>query len=162
MSDFDGRTYDAAHDEKRLTTQLKGVLEELRAGGWRTLAQLAAAVGGSEAGVSARLRDLRKQKFGSHDIEGRRVAGGLWEYRLRRSDVARPALPARDTPSHRAEEGVFPKPTINMVEAWTKPAPKYVTCPKCKGLRHEGTGPHGRCRRGPGGAMVNCIGEVVP
>lgn len=59
-------------------------------GAWWTLAELAAHIGHvSEAGVSARLRDLRKARFGSHTIERRRVpnGNGLHEYRLVRGNV---------------------------------------------------------------------------
>ena len=50
-------------------------------GEWRTLDQIRARVGGTEAGVSARLRDLRKPKFGSRIVERRRHEGRQ-EYRL--------------------------------------------------------------------------------
>jgi hypothetical protein len=53
-------------------------------GQWRTLSQIVLHVGGSEAGVSARLRDLRKQKFGAYTVNGRRRSGGLWEYQVTR------------------------------------------------------------------------------
>jgi hypothetical protein len=51
-------------------------------GNWRTLGQIAALVGGSEASVSARLRDLRKKRFGGYDIERKHVGDGLWSYRM--------------------------------------------------------------------------------
>jgi hypothetical protein len=51
-------------------------------GGWWTLPQLAAATGYPEASISARIRDLRKPKFGGHTVERRHVSKGLWEYRL--------------------------------------------------------------------------------
>lgn len=35
----------------------------------------------SEAGLSARIRDLRKAAYGGHTIE-RRKNGSLWEYKL--------------------------------------------------------------------------------
>lgn len=81
---FDGATFDAAKDEQRLTGQLQRVMQAMRDGNWWTLRLLADRVGGSEAGVSARLRDLRKPQFGGtpDDVERRRVmAGGLYEYR---------------------------------------------------------------------------------
>ena len=46
------------------------------------LEELATRCSASQAGVSARLRDLRKAKFGSQTIEKRYVANGLWVYRL--------------------------------------------------------------------------------
>jgi hypothetical protein len=51
-------------------------------GGWHTLDAIARGVGGTQASVSARLRDLRKKKYGSHEIQRVRVTGGLFEYRL--------------------------------------------------------------------------------
>jgi hypothetical protein len=80
---FDGATYDERRDEARLSRQLDRVLECLKRGGWWTLRDLAREAGGSEAGCSARLRDLRKVRNGSHTIERRRVSNsGLWEYRI--------------------------------------------------------------------------------
>lgn len=81
---FQGKTYDAAKDEKRLTSQLERVRRVMADGQWHTLWELAERVNGSEAGVSARLRDLRKERWGARTIERRRVVGGLWEYRMTR------------------------------------------------------------------------------
>jgi len=82
MEDFDGKTYDAARDQKRLSTNLHRVKLELLDGKWHTIPQLARVTNGSEAGVSARLRDLRKDKFGGYVIDRAYVSQGLWEYRL--------------------------------------------------------------------------------
>lgn len=79
---FDGDTYDAGQDGARLTKQLERVRTLMSDGQWRTLAQIAAAVNGSEAGVSARLRDLRKRRFGSLQVERKRADRGLWMYRV--------------------------------------------------------------------------------
>lgn len=79
---FDGYTYEPALDAERLTGQLLRVWQLMRDGKWRTLAEIASAVDGSEAGVSARLRDFRKPKFGALHVDRRRVDGGLYEYRL--------------------------------------------------------------------------------
>jgi hypothetical protein len=82
---FGGVTYDPALDEERLTRQLGRVWELMVDGQWRTLREIAERVGGSEAGVSARLRDLRKPGFGGYKIERRRTGppfSGLFEYRL--------------------------------------------------------------------------------
>ncbi len=82
---LDGSTYSAPLDAIRLGRQLAAVLSALRRGGWWTLAELVAIAGGSEAGVSARLRDLRKPKFGGHQVDRRRrgdPTSGVWEYAL--------------------------------------------------------------------------------
>jgi len=79
---FDGATIDLDLDTPRLTGQLERVKALMSDGNWRCLGDIAAAVHGSEAGVSARLRDLRKQQFGAYRVERKRVTGGLWLYRL--------------------------------------------------------------------------------
>ena len=79
---FDGRTYEPAKDESRLTGHLQKVLALMSDGRWRTLDDIAGRVGCSEASASARLRDLRKPRFGSHTVERQRIEGGLFVYRL--------------------------------------------------------------------------------
>lgn len=80
---FAGQTYDYEKDCKRLTGQLQRVREAMKSGEWFTLSKLQGIVGGSEAGISARIRDLRKASFGGYNVERRRVAeSGLWEYRI--------------------------------------------------------------------------------
>lgn len=78
---FDGVTFDVA-DERRLETQLGRTYVKLRLGEWETLASLATYTGSSEAGVSARIRDLRKPKWGNHTIEADRTDTGLWIYKM--------------------------------------------------------------------------------
>jgi hypothetical protein len=78
---FDGQTLDD-RDTPRLKRQLDGVLRALKTGGWWTLSRLAEEAGGSEAGVSARIRDLRKLRWGAHTIDRRRLPGGLYQYQL--------------------------------------------------------------------------------
>jgi hypothetical protein len=78
---FDGSTYDAARDEVRLTGQLQNVRQILSDNRWHTLSEIAQRIGGSEAGISARIRDLRKPKFGNHTIDRQHIGGGLWRYR---------------------------------------------------------------------------------
>lgn len=54
-------------------------------GEWRTLHQIQAIVGGSEAGISARLRDLRKEQFGTYIVNRKRRGNhscGVWAYQL--------------------------------------------------------------------------------
>ena len=77
---FDGVTYDPKLDYTRLTTQLGKVYNLLNTGRWYTLRQLADLVKAPEASVSARIRDLRKLKFGEHNIEHDRLSNGVWRY----------------------------------------------------------------------------------
>lgn len=79
---FDGLTYSPALDSARLTSQLDRVRYLMLDGNWRTLDQIKERAGGTDASVSARLRDLRKPRFGGFTVERRRVSGGLFEYRL--------------------------------------------------------------------------------
>lgn len=79
---FDGATYEPEHDHTRLKGQLWRVFQLMSDGHYRTLAEISEHAGGSEASVSARLRDLRKDKYGARDIQRERVAGGLWRYRM--------------------------------------------------------------------------------
>lgn len=84
---FDGVTYDPKLDYQRLSGQLKRVFGVMVKGGWYTLSEIAGHTGdASEAAISARLRDLRKSKFGGFQVERRRRGEGkkgLWEYRLK-------------------------------------------------------------------------------
>jgi len=83
-AEFDGETYSPSLDKPRLTSQLKRVFDATYAGGWFTLDEIAAATNdNSVASISARLRDLRKPKFGEYIVERRRRGtAGLWEYRV--------------------------------------------------------------------------------
>jgi len=82
---FDGDTFDLKKDGPRLSTMLDKVYHLMKDGRWRTLSEIRKVTGGSEAGISARLRDLRKEKFQAKyptiEVERRRRAGGLYEYR---------------------------------------------------------------------------------
>lgn len=89
--DFDGTTFDRKNDSERLTGQLRRVYDLMYDQRWRTLSEIKAELlrqhekHDSEAGISARLRDLRKTRFGSHTINRRHKGGetkGLWEYQL--------------------------------------------------------------------------------
>ena len=79
---FDGDTFDQALDGPRIGRQLDAVRDLLLAhrGEYFTLREIQQVAGGSEAGVSARIRDLRKARNGGHDVQRRRRDGGLWEY----------------------------------------------------------------------------------
>jgi hypothetical protein len=82
MGDFDGSTYDPKIDGARLSTQLHAVKMLMSDGQWRTLEDIGRGVEGTNAAISARLRDLRKPKFGGYLVERQRIEGGLYRYRL--------------------------------------------------------------------------------
>lgn len=82
---FGGETYDPALDQDRLSKQLGRVYDAMRGGAWLTLEEIAAKTGDREAGISARIRDLRKSRHGAYTVNKRRRGDpklGLWEYRL--------------------------------------------------------------------------------
>ena len=84
---FDGSTFAPKIDLKRLKSQQADVARAMADGGWHTLHALAFRTGHPEASVSARLRDLRKPRWGSNLIQRQRRGKGLWEYRLLRPEV---------------------------------------------------------------------------
>ena len=80
--DFDGVTYDPERDRERLGAELKRVFDVMADGEWRSLYEISERTHDPAQSISARLRDLRKERFGGHAVERRNVDGGLWEYRL--------------------------------------------------------------------------------
>lgn len=65
------------------------VFDLMRDGQWRTLAEIKNALGAhgfsdisSIAGISARLRDFRKKKYGGFRVECKRIGVGQYRYRL--------------------------------------------------------------------------------
>jgi hypothetical protein len=80
---FEGSTYDMDRDGERLGRQMAAVKRLMIDGRWRTLAEIAKYAGGSQAAVSARLRDLRKIRFGCYSVERRHVVNGVWQYKVR-------------------------------------------------------------------------------
>lgn len=80
----DGDTYEAEFDYERLNDQAKRVYSVIVGGAWWTLGEIAEITRDPEASVSARLRDLRKPRFGALTIErrSRDRERGLFEYRL--------------------------------------------------------------------------------
>ena len=83
--DFDGKTFDPALDGVRLSGQLERIRDIMveAAPRWLTLQDLKFMTDYPETSISARLRDLRKDKFGGYIVNRRRKAGaGTWEYSL--------------------------------------------------------------------------------
>ncbi len=85
---FDGATIVPSRDSKRLGDQLAKVQAIMEHGTWHTLGDLAILCDAPQASISARLRDLRKPKFGEWIVERRYEGNGLFSYRLagRRTD----------------------------------------------------------------------------
>lgn len=84
--DPDGATFDPTLDRARLNRQAQVVFDLVKDHQWRTLREIAAATGEPEASISARLRDLRKVRFGGWIVDRRRRGDpscGIFEYRLR-------------------------------------------------------------------------------
>lgn len=79
---FGGDTFNPEKDGQRLATQLYQVKKLMSDGQWRSLFDIADAVKAPESSVSARLRDLRKTKFGGHTVERKRIRGGTHLYRV--------------------------------------------------------------------------------
>lgn len=83
--DHSGDTYVREFDQDRLNAQTRRVYGLMIDGAWRTLAEISAETGDPEASVSARLRDLRKSRFGGHTVNRRRRGEprmGIFEYQL--------------------------------------------------------------------------------
>ena len=78
----DGETYDPGRDLARLNRQAAAVYELMQDKHWRTLAEIALATGEPEPSISARLRDLRKDRFGGFVVEREYVSHGQWRYRV--------------------------------------------------------------------------------
>ena len=88
---FDGATYEP-EDSLRFGTQLWGVKRIMDDGNWRTIPELdkklrLIGIYATHQGISARLRDLRKAKFGDRKVERRKAKPGLYEYRLLPEEV---------------------------------------------------------------------------
>ncbi len=63
--------------------QLLAVWRVMEDGKWHRLEWIECNVRGTTASISARIRDLRKAKYGGHAIESKpSPGGGSWSYRL--------------------------------------------------------------------------------
>lgn len=92
-----GPAYDEHIDGPRVEKQHEAIRDLMLDGAWRSLSEIAALSGYPEASISAQLRHLRKERFGSYVVEKRRrgeTPGGTWEYSVRPPPPPLP-LPAR-------------------------------------------------------------------
>ena len=79
---FDGRTFNERRDGARLRRKLDIVRRVMADGQPHTLRELARAAKCSTAGASARVRDLRKARYGGRCVLRSHVGRGVWVYRL--------------------------------------------------------------------------------
>ena len=85
MTKFDGPIFDK-NDQGRISKQLDEVRKLMLDGTWRTLGKIQELTGFPQASISARLRDLRKEKFGGFTVDRDRVMRGLYIYRVMRKN----------------------------------------------------------------------------
>ena len=82
---FNGSDYVPDFDDKRLTGQINRIYSLMVDGKWRTLEEISKLTGDGQASISAQLRHLRKERFGSHIVNKRNRGNresGLYEYQL--------------------------------------------------------------------------------
>lgn len=82
MGDRDGETFSRDRDLDRLDSAMGRIYSRMKDRNWYTLAELASAGECSEASASARIRDLRKKKFGGFYVDKANCGDGLWKYRF--------------------------------------------------------------------------------
>lgn len=139
---FDGDTIAADLDNPRLHTQLGQVYKVLVTANeddWFTLSFLGKMVHGSESGISARIRDLRKPHWGSHEIISRRrnvggVLGGVWEYRM---VTRKPLADGQRGPSPRAEAAARVRGFLNTRAGMGAMHPNIITSVGARGEIHH-------------------------
>ena len=82
VDEFDGKHYEGKTDKERLARQIKGVHDHISSGAWKTVEEISMATGYPQPSVSAQLRNLRKERFGGLDVQGR-YRSGTWLSSLR-------------------------------------------------------------------------------
>lgn len=82
LGDRDGQSFSRKRDGARLNKQAQDVFNVMADGRWHTLSDISGKTNHPEASVSARLRDLRKPKFGGFTVERQALSKGLWQYRM--------------------------------------------------------------------------------
>ena len=81
-----GPAYSKEKDGKRIAKQIDAIKDYMLSVGWKTLAEIEEALGYPQASISAQLRHLRKERFGSYQVDKQRTKpkGGTWMYRVRK------------------------------------------------------------------------------
>lgn len=81
------------HGAREPHPQLDAVWQVVRDGLWYSIEDIALLAGCAPTSASARLRDLRKPKYGGWDVERAYAGGKQWRYRVReKAAAARPAV----------------------------------------------------------------------
>jgi hypothetical protein len=82
---FNGPDYKPKLDDVRLTGQVERIYKAMADGVWRTLDEINSITNDPQASISAQLRHLRKERFGSNVVNKQRRGDpkqGLFEYQL--------------------------------------------------------------------------------
>jgi len=83
LYDFDGETYDKNRDQVRLSRQIDKVQQFLEGNDYVTLDEISAATGIKNiSSISARIRDLRKDRHGNRVVDRKYISDGLYSYKL--------------------------------------------------------------------------------
>lgn len=82
LGDRDGSTFSRSRDGVRLNEQCQDVFNFLSDNCWHTLREAHERTGHPEASISARIRDLKKERFGGFKISKRYINNGLWQYKM--------------------------------------------------------------------------------
>ena len=79
---FNGSDYSHERDSSRLSTQYWDIYNVMRDGKRRTLQGISEITKHPPASISAQLRHMRKDRFGSHTVNKHYLGNGLYEYEL--------------------------------------------------------------------------------
>jgi hypothetical protein len=79
---FNGSDYIQERDGKRLTKQFHKIYDLMQDGKYRTLPEISNLLNEPPASISAQLRHLRKEAFGSHTVNKKYEGNGLYSYQL--------------------------------------------------------------------------------
>lgn len=96
---FNGSDYSPKFDNQRLKCQIKTIYTLMIDGKWRTLGEIEELTSYGQASISAQLRHLRKDRFGSHIVNKRNRGErekGLFEYQLINPDTNGDNLPKQE------------------------------------------------------------------
>lgn len=118
MSTF-GPDYDETLDGERIHKQHERIRDLMRDGKRRTLAEIAEATGYPEASISAQLRHLRKERFGSWNVLKERIEeSGLWAYWIdgQRQSTTRVDTQPRELTDEEALRCGFPRMAAALLE----------------------------------------------